>query len=318
MVIAHLSDSHIRDTADLRAFERQLDRIAAGAPDHLVLSGDLLDRWKPRLLARALDALAARGLLDAARTTIIHGNHDLQSSGGHPRSRRDLPRLVLRAWDLPPLIAARRRRFYAAIERRAPGVAPSSAAWKGLFVKDLGSLSIAALDTIPLPWTPIRIRGGRMQARLAAGCVRDGQVEALARALPTGKPALLVLHHYPLPVAPIRWGRRLEVVMEIPERDRRKLWAAARAAGVRLVLCGHVHRARLEWHEGIAVGLQGESGAAWAGRSIAWYRLVGDDVRMNLERTAWRLRSTSDTSARPTSAAGAAAARRTRCSSDGS
>ncbi|NUR56408.1 MAG: hypothetical protein HOQ29_18350, partial [Acidobacteria bacterium] len=123
MLIAHLSDLHMRDAADAAAFEHQLDRIVAGAPDHLVISGDLLDRWQPRLLQRALDALARRGLLSRERTTIVHGNHDLASSGGHPRSRRDLPRLILRAWDPPPLVSARRRRFYAAIERRAPGVA---------------------------------------------------------------------------------------------------------------------------------------------------------------------------------------------------
>lgn len=281
MLIAHLSDSHIRDAADLRAFERQLDRVAAGAPDHLVLSGDLLDRWHPRLLADALDALDARGLLDARRATIVHGNHDLQSSGGHPRSRRDLPRLVLRAWDLPPVIAARRRRFYAAIERRAAGVAHLAP-----FAKDLGPVTIAAIDTIPLPWTPVRLHRGLVQTRLSAGCLRDEQVAWLAHGLPKDKPALLVLHHYPLPVAPFRWGRRFEVVMEIPERQRRALWAAARSAGVRLVLCGHVHRARLEWHDGIAVGLQGQSGSDWAGRSIGWYQLDGGDVRMKVERTA--------------------------------
>jgi predicted phosphodiesterase len=280
LLIAHLSDSHIRDAADIGAFERQLDRVAAGAPDHLVLSGDLLDRWNPRLLARALDALGTRGMLDAARTTIIHGNHDLGSSGGHPRSRRDLPRLLLRAWDLPPVIAARRRRFYQTIDDRAPGVARQAP-----FAKDLGPMSIAAIDTIPAPWMPIRIQGGRVQGRLGAGCVRDDQIAWLAHGLPRGKPALLVLHHYPLAVAPFRWNRRFEVAMEIPERDRRQLWAAARAAGVRLVLCGHVHRARLEWHDGIAIGLQGQSGAAWAGRAIGWYH-VDAGVRMHVERTA--------------------------------
>ena len=277
MRIAHLSDSHLRDADDLRAFERQLDRVAADGPDHLVLSGDLLDRWNPRLLRRALDALSERALLDPARTTIIHGNHDLGSSGGHPRSRRDLPRLVLRAWDLPPIIAARRRRFYAEIGSpfaRAP------------FAKDLGTFTIAAIDTIPSPWLPIRIRGGRLQGRLGAGRVRAEDLAWLKHGLPRGKPALLVLHHYPLPVAPFRWNRRFEVLMEIPDADRHKLWAAAREAGVRLVLCGHVHRARLDWHDGIAIGLQGESGAAWAGRSIAWYDLDDADVRMTLERTA--------------------------------
>jgi 3',5'-cyclic AMP phosphodiesterase CpdA len=275
MLIAHLSDSHLRDAADLRAFERQLDRVAAGAPDHLVMSGDLLDRWNPRLLRRALDALASRGMLDPARTTIIHGNHDLGSSGGHPRRRTDLLRLVLRAWDLPPVIAARRRRFYSAI-------ASAEMPW----VKDLGTVSLAALDTIPSPWLPIRIRHGLVQGRLGAGRVRDEDLAWLRHALPKNKPALLVLHHYPLAVTPFRWNRRFEVLMEIPAADRRKLWDAARDAGVRLVLCGHVHRARLDWHDGIAIGLQGQSGAAWAGRSIAWYQLDDADVRMTLERTA--------------------------------
>jgi 3',5'-cyclic AMP phosphodiesterase CpdA len=282
VLIAHLSDSHLRDAADLWALESQLDRVASGAPDHLVVSGDLLDRWRPALLARALDALASRGLLERSRCTIIHGNHDLTSSGAHPRRRRDLPRLLLRSWDPPPLVLARRRRFYAAIERRAPGVAAMAP-----FAKDLGATTLAAIDTVPISWSPaVRVSRDGVQVRHGVGCVRDAEVEWLASALPRGKPALLVLHHYPLPVASFRWNGRLEVLMEIPEADRRKLWAAARAAGVRLVLCGHVHRARLEWHDGIAVGLQGQSGAAWAGRSIAWYEMDGEEVTMTLERTA--------------------------------
>src|SRR6478736_3675239 len=116
MLIAHLSDSHIRDANDLRAFERQLDRVTAGGAEHLVLSGDLLDRWCPRLLGSALDSLAVRGLLRPERVTNVHGNHDLTSSGAHPRTRADIPRLLLRAWDPPPIVVARRRRFYAAIE----------------------------------------------------------------------------------------------------------------------------------------------------------------------------------------------------------
>lgn len=74
--------------------------------------------------------------------------------------------------------------------------------------------------------------------------------------------------------------RAFERQVEIPAADRAKLWAAAQAAGVRLILCGHVHRARPDWHEGIAIGLQGQSGAGWAGRSIGWYRVAAGDVTM--------------------------------------
>lgn len=290
MLIAHLSDSHIRDAADVRAFEHQLDRIAARGPDHLVVSGDLLDRWSPQLLSLCLDALAARGLLGAGRTTIIHGNHDLASSGGHPRGGADLARLVLRAWDFPPVIARRRRRFYAAIESRAPGVAPPAP-----FAKDLGEMSLAVLDSVSVPWTPVRWRGGLVQTRHAIGRIRESDARWLSSALApgastkpgAGKPVLLVLHHYPLDVAPYRWKEGpVEVPMEIPGADRARLWTAARAAGVRLVLCGHLHRARLEWHDGIAVGLQGQSGAAWAGRTISWYRVGVNDVAVEIERTA--------------------------------
>ena len=147
-------------------------------------------------------------------------------------------------------------------------------------------MTLAAIDSVPAPWTPLRFRHGRLQGRHGAGAIDAAQIDWLRTALPVGKPALLVLHHYPLAVAPIRWNARFEVPMEIPAADRAKLWAAAQAAGVRLILCGHVHRARLEWHEGIAIGLQGQSGAAWAGRSIGWYQVGDGAVTMEVERTA--------------------------------
>lgn len=275
----------MRDAAGLRAFEHQLDRVAAGGADHLVVSGDLLDRWRPRLLSHALDALSARGLLAPRRASIVHGNHDLTSSGAHPRSRADFPRLLFRAWDPPPLVAARRRRFYAAIEGTAPGVAAPAP-----FSKELGPVTIATIDTVAVPWIPFRVRDASVQLRHAAGCVREPEIEWLRRSRPAGKPVVLVMHHYPLPVAPYRWpNANVDVLMEIPADDRKKLWAAAHAAGVRLVLCGHIHRARLDWHEGIAVGLQGQSGAGWAGRPIAWYQVPDNgNVTMTLETTSLR------------------------------
>ena len=71
--------------------------------------------------------------------------------------------------------------------------------------------------------------------------------------------------------------------MDIPDEDRRKFWSAAAAAGARLVLCGHVHRARMEQHGGIFVGLNGQSGASWAGRTLAWYDVTNEAVTMTTE-----------------------------------
>jgi hypothetical protein len=72
--------------------------------------------------------------------------------------------------------------------------------------------------------------------------------------------------------------------MEIPAADRALFWNAVRRAGAGLVLCGHVHRARLDRHEGVAIGLNGQSGADWAGRTIAYYHLRDGTVEMEAER----------------------------------
>jgi len=116
-------------------------------------------------------------------------------------------------------------------------------------------------------------------------------------------PLIVLTHHYPLGVAPFRWTpdrhipgsrwngallrvlREVCVPMDVPERDRQSFWDAAQAAAVRLVLCGHVHRARLDWQDGIAVGLNGQSGASWAGRTVAFYEVSAGIVTSELWQT---------------------------------
>jgi 3',5'-cyclic AMP phosphodiesterase CpdA len=297
VIVAHLSDLHLKDLQDTVEFGAQLDRISARQIDHLVITGDLLDRWSPSLLEAALDTLHARGLLDGKRLTLIHGNHDLASSGGHPRARADLWRLVSRFWDPPPLIALRKRRFYHQIAARTRefGASPP-------FSKTTQSgLRIAALDSVPASWTPVAPRRGYLLLRHGVGAISQRQNAWLAQQRGTG-PLVVLVHHYPLPVGAFHWseGRgvnvqgvrtwnrwlssyKVVVPMEIDPRDREAFWTAAHAAGATAVLCGHVHRARLDYHGAIAVGLNGQSGAAWAGRTIAYYTIAAHNVTAEYE-----------------------------------
>lgn len=295
MIVAHLSDLHLRDEGDAAEFARRLDRVVARQPDHLVITGDLLDRWSPPLLDAALDALAARGLLHRDWLTVIHGNHDLASSGGHPRERADIWRLVARFWDPPPVLAARRRAFYRRISERADGVAAPPPFLKAT----AAGLRLATLDTVPAPWRPLSVGRRRLTLHHAEGAISRRQTDWLVQQ--RGPGALVVLiHHYPLPVDPFHFDMRrrfdmhrgrwapfarwdVEVPMEIDAADRHRFWRAVEASGASLVLCGHVHRARLERHGSAAVGLNGQSGAGWAGRTIAYYRIDEGPVTVEHE-----------------------------------
>ncbi len=296
MLIAHLSDSHLRDAEDVVWLERQLERIAARRVDHLAVTGDLLDRWNPRLLARALDAFASRAWLDPERLTILHGNHDLASSGGHPRRGADLLRLVTRFWDPPPLVTWRRGRFYRAIAARCAARTDGACrvAHPAPFVKTLAAgLRIAVVDTVALPRTPFSLRRGALTLHHALGWIPRSQTEWLARQPADPAPLVVLLHHLPLGTPGFTWkpnpswGMRLpdiHVPMHVDDEDLVRFWAAARHASARLVLCGHVHRAGLEWNEAIAVGVNGQSGAGWAGRTIAFYSVDAERVTMALEK----------------------------------
>lgn len=149
---------------------------------------------------------------------------------------------------------------------------------------------VAVIDSVPIPWRPLRLSGREITVQHAVGCIRPPQAAWLSR-LPGDPVVIVLIHHYPLDVDAFSWNpdgwlrrviRHVHVPMAISPGDRDVFWAANASARARLVLCGHVHRVRFEWKDGTAVGLNGQSGAAWAGRTIAFYEISGDTVAASL------------------------------------
>jgi hypothetical protein len=186
--------------------------------------------------------------------------------------------------------------FHAAIDARVTGLV-RPAPW----VKTLkAGLRIAVLDTVPFPWWPLRFHRHTVIVQHGIGCVRNSEAEWLMQQRGE-EPLVVLVHHYPLPTQPYTWTpewrdrrlaflrrliREVQVPMEIPAPERERFWNGAEAAGARLVLCGHVHRARLERPGSIALGLNGQSGAEWAGRTIAFYEIAAGSVEMRLEQVS--------------------------------
>ncbi len=217
--LAHLSDPHL--ALDGRGSGAVLDfllgdAVARGA-DHVLLTGDVVDRPDPRARATVVRLLRLHGLLSPARATVLPGNHDLAGDPG----ARSTPASRRRALDA----------FldtFAEVNRGLPG---GGALGLGHPVrKRLGPLTLVALCTAA-------------PEHRVAGRVRPADLVALARLLRGARGRRLVaVHHHPdpLPVGPsARLGRTVPEGLEGGEA----LLAACAELGVDFVLHGHLHGA---------------------------------------------------------------------------
>jgi 3',5'-cyclic AMP phosphodiesterase CpdA len=268
--IGHLSDLHLRSATELDRLEAQLAVLASKGVEHLAITGDLLDSWNPALLRRVLRTLERAGFASADRLTLIHGNHDLAGVGS-PMTTGGLLAQLLRVFDVPPLTARRRGRFYQELTALDPAhQAPP-------FLKTLSDgTELVGIESVSSPVAAIRIDPRSVQITHAVGRVSDSTL-AWLRALPRhrgGRSRGLVLHHYPLDTVPLQMLRGIvQVPMAIEARSRASLWSALQQAHVSFVLCGHVHRARRDRLNGVDVWLQGTSGGAWAGYGSSVYEI---------------------------------------------
>jgi 3',5'-cyclic AMP phosphodiesterase CpdA len=262
-ILAHLSDPHLPmprpRLAELagkrmlgflnwqcrRRFEHRrevLEQIVgdleSAAPDHIAVTGDLVNLALPGEFAPALALLARLG--PPHRVTFVPGNHDTYVRATMEHS--------FRHWGA-----------YMAGEEPAASLPPSECF---PFVRRRGSIALIGLSTA-IPTAPFMATGKLGSAQLT----RLG--EQLARLGGEGAFRIVLLHHPPAAFARDRFKRLL---------DAAALRRVLAAHGAELVLHGHSHRHSLAWLKGPAgpipaVGVPSASAAAGHEDDPAAYNL---------------------------------------------
>jgi 3',5'-cyclic AMP phosphodiesterase CpdA len=189
---------HRREIAD-----RIIADVQAQAPDHIAVTGDLVNIGLPAEYIGAARWLAGVGA--PGRVSVVPGNHDIYSSlGRDPGVGRWQPHMASDAWG-------------------APHAGDAAAAFP--YVRRVGPIALIGLCSAVE--TPPGVATGRLgQAQLAA---TRRLLERLA-----GEPVfrLVMIHHPPLPDQ-TRPSHALT--------DAAELAGVLTAAGAELVLHGHTH-----------------------------------------------------------------------------
>jgi len=195
---------HRRETLDAI-----LADMRAHAPDHIAVTGDLVNIALPAEFTHALAWL--RGLGDPADVSVIPGNHDayVPQWGGEG----------YRLWADYMRSDERGDAFVEAASGRFP------------YVRIVGGVALIGTST------------ARATAPfMAAGRLGRGQIARLEAALEAlgaaGLTRVLLIHHPPLP-GMASWRRGLH--------DARALEGVLQRVGAELILHGHEHRFTLNW-----------------------------------------------------------------------
>lgn len=193
------------------------DDLKSRRPDHIVVSGDLINVGLPAEYVAALATLQAIGA--PAHVSVVPGNHDIYT----------------RLWRDPGV--ARWRAFMTGPHGAS---APDGPTLRFPYVRRIGHVALIALNSARP--TPPGIAQGEIGAEQLAALAT-----ALDRTRAEGAFRLVVMHHPPLPdQAP--WARAL--------RDAAALAETLAQHGAELVIHGHNHRdmtARIATRDGDAM-----------------------------------------------------------------
>lgn len=191
-----------------------LDRLVADLkaqrPNHIAVTGDLVNIGLPKEIELAQHWLAALGSPESV--SVVPGNHDIYASMGSDRG--------VRRWSSYMSSNAAGQSFVGEVEFP--------------YVRVLGSIALVGLNSA-LPQPPLVAAGelGAAQIERLAGILERLAAEDLVR--------VVLIHHPPLPGLATR---RHDLT------DAKALAGVLAQAGAELVLHGHNHQNMLHWAPG--------------------------------------------------------------------
>lgn len=199
---ARRKDEHCRDILDAL-----IDDLKGQAPDHIAVTGDLVNIALPAEFGPALDWLRALGPPD--RVTVVPGNHDAYV-------------------HVPDETGIGRWRDYMRADPRDSAAAAGRSPFP--FVRRAGPVALIGLSTA-VPTAPFIAAGRLGSAQLAA-------LPAILRELRAQDCFRVVLVHHPPLAGLADWRRGL--------RDAAALESVLADEGAELVLYGHNHAQRVD------------------------------------------------------------------------
>lgn len=223
VVLCHLSDPHVGGRTGSLAVLRYLveDAVERGA-DHVLVTGDILERPVKSDLACAIDAFKDAGIWSPGRCTLLPGNHDVsglpddQEYGRSQKARREALMMFARATRH--------------VNRPYPGGGPMLLPERPV-LKRIGPLSLLCLASVS------------MEDSSAGSLTGDAllAIDDLLRRRRKETP-VVALHHQPY-AAEAAWREKLGRFVPPGLEGGAELLSACARKGVKLVLHGHLHTA---------------------------------------------------------------------------
>ncbi|MGA9121041.1 MAG: metallophosphoesterase, partial [Bacteroidota bacterium] len=239
--LAHISDLHLSPEyrrQNIQGVRRLLDFLATQPIDHIVITGDIAANADRRDFALARMLLSSHGLLDASRTTIIPGNHDIF---GGVHTAEDILEFPSRCRKTNVELAL--EDFTKSFAELFQGCAIGGKGHPYPFVKDLGPVVLIGLNSVA-DYSVVKNPLG------SNGQVTESQIlkvrEYLESGLPKEKTRIVLVHHHfnkaDKPATGVlggMWGSLEQQTMKL--RKKRSLLEFFQKEQIDLVLHGHLH-----------------------------------------------------------------------------